>query len=196
MKTKPSVKVCAMDILSFEQVEKKIITLRNTPVILDADVAELYGVETKRVNEAVSNNPDKFPTGYIIRLEKTEWDGLKSKFSTSIKGGKTKLPFAFTERGLYMLATILKSEQATQTTLAIIDAFYKLRLLTRQLTALPEADEPTRKSILQKSGKLIADLLTDELPTVTTETTVELNLAVLKIKHSVTKNSRPEETNQ
>lgn len=196
MKTKPSVKLCAMDTLSFEQVEKKIITLRNTPVILDSDVAELYGVETKRVNEAVSNNPDKFPTGYIIRLEKTEWDGLKSKFSTSIKGGKTKLPFAFTERGLYMLATILKSEQATQTTLAIIDAFYKLRLLTRQLTALPEADEPTRKSILQKSGKLIADLLTDELPTVTTETTVELNLAVLKIKHSVTKNSRPEETNQ
>ena len=196
MKTKPSVKVCAMDTLSFEQVEKKIITLWNTPVILDSDVAGLYGVETKRVNEAVSNNPDKFPTGYIIRLKKTEWDGLKSKFSTSIKGGKTKLPFAFTERGLYMLATSLKSEQATQTTLAIIDAFYKLRLLTRQLTALPEADEPTRKSILQKSGKLIADLLTDELPTVTTETTVELNLAVLKIKHSVTKNSRPEETNQ
>lgn len=196
MKTKPSVKVCAMDTLSFEQVEKKIIILRNTPVILDSDVAGLYGVETKRVNEAVSNNPDKFPTGYIIRLEKTEWDGLKSKFSTSIKGGKTKLPFAFTERGLYMLATILKSEQATQTTLAIIDAFYKLRLLTRQLTALPEADEPTRKSILQKSGQLIADLLTDELPTVTTETTVELNLAVLKIKHLVTKNSRPEETNQ
>ena len=185
-----------MDTLSFEQVEKKIITLWNTPVILDSDVAGLYGVETKRVNEAVSNNPDKFPTGYIIRLEKTEWDGLKSKFSTSIKGGKTKLPFAFTERGLYMLATILKSEQATQTPLAIIDAFYKLRLLTRQLTALPEADEPTRKSILQKSGQLIADLLTDELPTVTTETTVELNLAVLKIKHSVTKNSRPEETNQ
>lgn len=121
---------------------------------------------------------------------------MKSKFSTSIKGGKTKLPFAFTERGLYMLATILKSEQATQTTLAIIDAFYKLRLLTRQLTTLPEADEPTRKSILQKSGQLIADLLTDELPTVTTETTVELNLAVLKIKHLVTKNSRPEETNQ
>lgn len=185
-----------MNTISFEQVEEKIITLRDTPVMLDSDVAELYGVETKRINEAVSNNPDKFPTGYIIRLEKTEWDGLKSKFSTSIKGGKTKLPFAFTERGLYMLATILKSEQATRTTLAIIDAFYKLRLLTRQLTALPDADEPARKSILQKSGELIADLLTDELPTVTTETTVELNLAVLKIKHSVTKSGRTEEASQ
>lgn len=188
--------LCAMNIIGFEQVENKIITLRNTPVILDSDVAELYRVETKRINEAVSNNPDKFPAEYIIRLEKIEWDGLKSKFSTSIKGGKTKLPLAFTERGLYMLATILKSEQATRTTLAIIDAFYKLRLLTRQLTALPEADEPTRKSILQKSGKLIEDLLTDDLPAVATETTIELNLAVLKIKHSVTKNIRPDETNQ
>lgn len=188
--------LCAMNTIDFEQVENKIITLRNTPVILDSDVAELYGVETKRINEAVSNNPDKFPAEYIIRLEKIEWDGLKSKFSTSIKGGKTKLPLAFTERGLYMLATILKSEQATRTTLAIIDAFYKLRLLTRQLTALPEADEPTRKSILQKSGKLIEDLLTDDLPAVATETTIELNLAVLKIKHSVTKNIRPDETNQ
>lgn len=185
-----------MNTISFEQVENKIITLRDIPVILDSDVAELYGVETKRVNEAVSNNPDKFPTGYIIRLEKTEWDGLKSKFSTSIKGGKTKLPFAFTERGLYMLATILKSERATHTTLAIIDAFYKLRLLTRQLTALPEADEPTQKSILQKSGELIADLLDNELSAVTTETTVEVNLAVLKIKHSVTKSVRPDETKQ
>ena len=65
---------------------------------------------------------------------------VRIEFATSIKGGKTKLPFAFTERGLYMLATILKSEQAPRTTLAIIDAFYKLRLLARQLTTLPEAD--------------------------------------------------------
>ncbi|MFR7607976.1 MAG: ORF6N domain-containing protein [Odoribacter laneus] len=188
--------LCAMNTIDFEQVENKIITLRNTPVILDSDVAELYGVETKRINEAVTRNPGKFPQEYIIGVTKAEWDGLKSQFATSIKGGKTKLPLAFTERGLYMLATILKSEQATRTTLAIIDAFYKLRLLTRQLTALPGADEPTRKSILQKSSKLIEDLLTDDLPAVTTETTIELNLAVLKIKHSVTKSIRPDETNQ
>lgn len=89
-----------MNTIRFEQVEEKIITLRDTPVIQDTDVAQLYGVETKRINEAVTRNPDKFPAGYIIRLEKAEWNGLKSKFSTSIKGGKTKLPFAFTERGL------------------------------------------------------------------------------------------------
>ena len=129
-----------MNTINFEQVEKRIITLRNTPVILDSDVAELYGVETKRINEAVTRNPGKFPQEYIIWLTKTEWYGLKSQFATSIKGGKTKLPFAFTERGLYMLATILKSDQAPRTPLAIIDAFYKLRLLARQLTTLPEAD--------------------------------------------------------
>lgn len=76
--------LCAMNTIGFEQVENKIITLRNTPVILDSDVAELYGVETKRVNEAVSNNPDKFPAEYIIRLEKIEWDGLKSKLKYHI----------------------------------------------------------------------------------------------------------------
>jgi hypothetical protein len=94
-----------MDIVKFEAVEKRILDVRGEKVILDSDVAELYGVETKRVNEAVKNNPDKFPEGYIIALNKKEWDGLKSKFSTSIKGGKVKLPSTFTEKGLYMLAT-------------------------------------------------------------------------------------------
>lgn len=100
-----------------------IIELRGQKAILDSDVAKLYGVETKRINEAVKNNPDKFSKGYIFDLEKDEWDALKSKFSTSIKGGKVKLPTAFTEKGLYMLATILKSSLATQTTIAIIETF-------------------------------------------------------------------------
>ena len=90
-------------------------------------MACLYGVETKRVNEAVNNNPDKFSEGYIIRLESEEWKNLKSKFSISSRGGKNKLPNVFTERGLYMLATILKSERATATTIAIVEAFAKLR---------------------------------------------------------------------
>ena len=69
-------------------------------VIKSIDIADLYGVETKRINEAVKNNLDKFPKGYIIDLSKEQWDLLKSKFSTSIKGGKVKLPKAFTEKGL------------------------------------------------------------------------------------------------
>lgn len=66
---------------------------------MDSDVAQLYGVETKRINEAVKNNPEKFPEGYLIELTANEWEPMKSKFSTSIKGGKIKPPKAFTEKG-------------------------------------------------------------------------------------------------
>ena len=103
-----------MQVIKQDQVQEKIINIRNQKVIVDVDVAKLYGVETKRINEAVKNNPDKFPDSYLFELNKKEWDLLKSKFSTSIKGGKVKLPTAFTEKGLYMLATILKSQTATE----------------------------------------------------------------------------------
>ena len=97
-------------------VEEKIITLRNQQVILDCDVAELYGVETKRINEAVSNNPEIFPEGYIFEIDNQDVASLRSKFSTLKNAGRgqhTKYPpKAFTEKGLYMLATILKSPKA------------------------------------------------------------------------------------
>ena len=115
------------DIIKMENIQDLIFEIRGVKVILDSDVAELYAVETKRINEAVKNNPNKFPDGYIVELTKDEWDSLKSKFSTSIKGGKVKLPSAFIEKGLYMLATILKSPIAAQTTIAIIEAFSKAK---------------------------------------------------------------------
>ncbi|MCC8035283.1 MAG: ORF6N domain-containing protein [Rikenellaceae bacterium] len=87
---------------------------------MDSNVAELYGVETKRVDEAVRNNPDKFPEDYIINLTYSELQDLRSKISTA-KLSKTRVaPRGFTEKGLYMLATILKSPVATETTIAII----------------------------------------------------------------------------
>ena len=118
-----------MELIKFNNVENRIFTLRNTKVIIDSDVAELFGVETKRVNEAVKNNLDKFPEGYIISISSDEWDSLKSKISTLKNQGRGQhskfVPKAFTEKGLYMLATILKSPQATQTTLAIIEMSIK-----------------------------------------------------------------------
>lgn len=104
---------------------------------------DVKGVETKRIKEALKNNPDKFPAGYIIELNKREWVSLKSKFSTSIKGGKVKLPSAFPEKGLYILATILKSPQAVQATLAIIETFAKIRQLSRSIQDLNIIKEPT-----------------------------------------------------
>ncbi len=104
------------EILNINQVEDKIITLRNKPVLLDSDVAVLYGVETRDINKAVKNNPKKFPAGYIFEVDAEEVELLREKFSTAKISSKTRvLPKAFTERGLYILATILKSLQATQT---------------------------------------------------------------------------------
>jgi hypothetical protein len=178
-------------ITKFENLQDRIIDIRDQKVLLDADVAEIYGVETKRINEAVKNNPDKFPTGYIIELDKTEWDGLKSKFSTSIKGGKVKLPTAFPEKGLYMLATILKSPQAVQATLAIIETFSKIRELSRNIKTLSNIKDKTeQQNLMQKSGELIASILDDDLQTSDTETSIELNFAVLKFKHTIKKKKK------
>jgi hypothetical protein len=169
------------DIMKFENLRDRIIEIRDQKVLLDVDVAEIYGVETKRINEAVKNNLDKFPGDYIIELEKTEWDGLKSKFSTSIKGGKVKLPTAFPEKGLYMLATILKSPQAVQATLAIIETFSKIRELSRNIKTLSNIkDKAEQENLMQKSGEIIAELFDDDLQTSDTETSIELNFAVLK----------------
>jgi hypothetical protein len=177
--------------MNLQLIQNKIITLRDQQVILDSDVAELYGVETKRVNEAVSNNPDKFPAGYILDLTSEEWKNLKSKNSTSSWGGKRKLPKTFTEKGLYMLATILKSPVATETTLAIIETFAKIRELSRNLVEMQlQPDKEKQKSILQKSGNLISDILHNDFETVETETTYEMNLFAFGIKHTVKKKSK------
>jgi hypothetical protein len=176
-----------MNDIKFESLEKLVVEIRGKKVLLDSDVAALYGVETKRVNEAVKNNPEKFPEGYIIYLDKIEWMLLKSKFSTSMnKGGKVKPPSAFTEKGLYMLATILKGEQAVQATLLIIETFTKIRELSRNINSLSvERDQNEQKSLMQKGGEIIADILGDELMPSDSETSFEVNFAVLKFKHTV-----------
>jgi phage regulator Rha-like protein len=173
--------------LIFNEVERRIITIRDIKVILDSDVADLYGVETKRVNEAVRNNNDKFPDGYLLQLSREEWYDLKSKISTSFgAGGKVKLPVAFTEKGLYMLATILKSNKATETTIAIVEAFAKLRLLTTNIANLQNTrDEERKKSLMQEAGEVMTHLFDDALKTSNTETTIEFNLAVVKVKHTI-----------
>ena len=143
-------------------VNGKIITLRGEKVILDSDVAMLYGVETREVNQAVKNNPDKFPKKYIIELKPSEFYELQSKILTANAGEqdealeskiatfkKTRaLPKAFTEKGLYMLATILKSPQATKTTIDIIEAFAKLRELARTVAELSETTEEFKQKSL------------------------------------------------
>ena len=178
-------------IVKYEQVKDKIILLRGKQVILDSDVAQLYGVETRVVNQAVKNNPDKFPDEYLIRLDNQEVADLKSKILISSWGGRRNAPTAFTESGLYMLATILKSECATQTTIAIIDTFVQLRELARTMQAVAVAeDETQKKNLLHRSGELIGEVLGTQLDTTETETEIELNFAVVKIKHKVKKGKK------
>jgi hypothetical protein len=111
-----------------EQIEKNIYTIRGVEVMLDGDIASIYDVETKRINEAVKNNPKKFPDDLMFELTKDEAEQiLRSKFSTSSWGGRRYTPKVFTEQGIYMLATVLKSDKATDVTLSIMRTFTKLR---------------------------------------------------------------------
>ena len=174
------------EIIRFNQVEEKIITIRSQSVILDSDVAFLYGVETKEINQAVKNNPVKFPKGYIIELNKSEFNGLRSKILTANLAKTRVLPKAFTEKGLYMLATILKSEQAAQTTINIVETFAKIRELSRTVSELSETrEESKQKSLMQRSGEIVADILSDDMQVTDTETSIEINFALMKFKHTI-----------
>lgn len=178
-----------MNAAKFENLNELIIQIRNESVLLDADVAEIYGVETRDINKAVANNPGKFPVGYVIELSKPEKIELVENFHRFDRlKHSTVNPKAFTEKGLYMLATILKSPQATQATISIVETFSKIRELSRKIKELSVVkDESHQKTLMQKSGELIAEIFDDDLQTSDTETTIELNFAVLKFKHTIKK---------
>jgi hypothetical protein len=102
------------------------------------------------------------------------------------------MPKAFTEKGLYMLATILKSPKATQTTIAVVETFAKIRELSRSIGQLSEAREKGRqKALMRKSGEILADVLDDALEVFGDETTFEINFAIMKIKHTVKRSKKP-----
>ena len=171
-----------------KDVEARMIVLRNQPVLLNSDVAVLYGVQTKEINQAVRNNPQKFPYGYIFELDKYEKDEVVKNFDrlNNLKFS-TVNPTAFTERGLYMLATILKSDRAVNTTLAIVDTFVQARELARTMEALQDVQDggEQQKNLLHRTGALLSEMVGRNLSTNTTETEIELNFAVVKIKHKV-----------
>lgn len=168
-------------------VNNSIVVIHDTPVIADADVAALYGVETKRVNEAVRNNPDKFPDDYMFTLSADEVNYLRSKFSSTKVSPKSRvLTKVFTEKGLYMLATILKSKEALNVSFAIIETFTKVRALKRELVELHQVKDPIQQtSKMQHFGKVVSDIVMPDLAISETESTLELNFLIGKIKHTV-----------
>ena len=109
-------------------IENMIYEINGKEVMLDSDLAKLYYVETKRINEAVKNNPEKFPKRFSWVLADIEKNNLKSKFSTANISSMSRVnPRVFTEQGVYMLATILKSDVATKVSIRIMDTFVKMR---------------------------------------------------------------------
>ena len=173
------------------EVEDRIVEVRNQMVLLDRDVAVLYGVETKRVNEAVKNNPRKFKEGYVLELTFEESSVLRSKISTleqeEGKGHHSKYKAkAFTSKGLYMLATVLKSERATDATIAIIETFDKVQSLKRELVELhKETDKEKQTSMMRHFGETLTDIVMPDLQTQETESSLEINFIIGKLKHSV-----------
>ncbi len=117
-------------------IQRKIYELRGEKIMFDFDLAELYGVETKVLNQAVKRNLDRFPRDFVFQPTLKEWISLRSQFVTSNRGGRRYMPFAFTEHGVTMLASVLKSTKAAKMNVAIVRAFIGLRQMVLQYKGL------------------------------------------------------------
>ena len=165
--------------------ESKIIVIRDTQVIIDRDVAELYGVTTREINQALKNNPRKFPSDFVIELTNSEKQEVIKNFD-NLKGLKFSrvAPHAFTEQGLYMLATILKGDLATDTSLAIVRTFTKLRQLSRAMQQVNE--EVAKGGEIPDENKqgvfknLMNEVFADPLPVKVQKMTFGINIGIFK----------------
>ena len=135
MKNNVGSEVVSLNPLTATEIEKMILVIRDKQVLLDRDLATLYGVETKRINEQVKRNIERFPKKFCFQLDRAEVDVVKSQFATSRNkdffsgqnGGGRKLPYAFTEQGVAMLSAVLHSKTAIQVSIAIMEAFVAMR---------------------------------------------------------------------
>ena len=114
---------------SISIIQSKILQLRDQKVILDADLAALYGVETKALNRAVNRNIKRFPADFVFRISPDEFENLKRQIGTSSWGGRRYLPYAFSEHGAIMAATVLNSKRAVEMSVFVVRAFVYLRNL-------------------------------------------------------------------
>ena len=159
-------------LLPIERITSKIYLLRGEKVLIDRDLAQLYGVEVKQLNRAVKRNIGRFPTDFMFRLTKKETENLRYQFGTSSLpeqeagwGGRRYPPYAFTEQGVAMLSSVLKSERAIYVNIAIMRAFVQMRkfLQSNEVLAkkLNDLEKETRKKFAdqQKKIKLVFDAI-------------------------------------
>jgi len=119
------------EVVPHERIEKRIYEMRGKKVMLDADLAELYAVETRALNQAVTRNIERFPDDFMFQLTEVEAKDLRSQSVTSNWGGRRYIPYAFTEHGILMLSNVLKSERAVRVSVQIIRVFVRLRELAQ-----------------------------------------------------------------
>jgi len=115
------------EIITISGIREKIFTLRDMQVMLDEDIAQLFGVETKRLNEQVKRNIERFPQEFCFQLNENDLENLRSQFATSSWGGRRYQPFAFTEQGVAILSAVLRSETAVKVSVQIINSFVAMR---------------------------------------------------------------------
>jgi hypothetical protein len=150
--------------LALDAITQRIFILRDQKVLLDADLALLYGVDTRRLNEQVRRNRDRFPQDFIFELTQNEYANLKSQFATSSliaenagqpsHGGRRKLPMAFTEHGAIMAATVLSSPRAVEVSVYVVRAFLKLRELVATHQGLAKRLDALEAKLEEKTESL------------------------------------------
>jgi len=153
-----------ISLVPIERIERAIIVVRGEKVMLDSELAEIYGVETKILNQAVKRNASRFPSDFMFQMTHVELANLRSQIVTSsLYGGRRYLPYAFTEHGALMLANVLNSERAAQTSVQVVRAFVKLRQmlasnaeLARKLAAMEKKYDAQFKVVFDAIRQLMS----------------------------------------
>jgi len=145
------------ELISLERIERRIFVIRGQKVMLDRDLAQLYGVSTGRFNEQVKRNIRRFPEDFMFQLTKDELEILISQFAISRWGGIRKLPYAFTEQGVAMLSSVLNSERAIHVNIAIMRAFVRLKQVLATHKELAEKLKELEEEV-GKHNKLIIEI--------------------------------------
>ena len=152
-------------IITRQEIENRIYTIRGQQVMLDSDLERIYQVETKVFNQAVKRNAQRFPEEFMFRISKTEWENMSSQFVTTsrVKRPKTSLPYAFTEQGVAMLSAVLRSGMAIQVSISIMKAFVAMRnYITTATTVTSELAEIRAKlALLERADEDNAEAVND-----------------------------------
>ena len=170
-----------------ERIHKSILLIRGHKVILDSGLADLYGVETKTLNRAVTRNIERFPEDFMFKLDAEEFENLRFHFGTSSWGGRRYSPRAFTEQGVAMLSSVLRSKQAIEVNIAIMRTFVKLREILAGNASLRQKIEAMERRY-EEQFNLIFNILS-EMATLTPESKSQIGY-LTEAKGEQEKNSK------